>query len=519
LTRRFFGAGTKPRDIVEQMLLWLDKLGLVVHDNTADTYRLLTRSDVERAAEAAEAWHNSDLAQLLRDLSRYIGIQQELKAGGDELRAKLRELTTTERLQTFQTLGQVLGVGSASMAGFSDAQRACWAALGLLLDFKHRRMDAGRLAQGEALAQDVQRLEEHLRNKDIPFRDRGDALGVFVKRLEKRVGELHSHISTAEAASAVKLADAGLPMAVFDTPAEALLILTKRDHQLQHSTKGVMPSETLIHHLVQRNLRNAERCVEEAEQKFTQLNSECEEWTREWSEFRQAVNSLAQEYTIRERQYNELAARSTDSLFVKQHLEELRVRLKSHMEDAADLLQGLQDVVDGDYAEQVKAKDHGGPPYDQHGTAVLLQEARKLIREFTTGPTVSTDRLKELLEPLSREKTVYASVLMTERGTTTDPGLGLLRFAIGRLDDGAALRAEQRLDAAPTLRALVEEAFQLREGWRQDGPAKLADTDLFTFFLQVIGATDLGNQAIPPGTDWDKLGKLKDRNLLTLKLA
>jgi hypothetical protein len=519
LTRRFFGAGAKPRDIVEQMLLWLDKLGLVAHDSTADTYRLLTRSDVERASEAAEAWHNGDLAQLLTDLNRYTGIQQELKAGGDELRAKLRELTTIERLETFQTLGQVLGIGSASIAEFSDAQRACWAALGLLLDFKHRWMDAGRLAQGEALAQDVQRLEEHVRNKDIAFRDRADAHGAFVKRLEKRVSELHSQISAAKVQFTMKLAAAGLPPAVFDTPSEALLILTKRDQQLQHTTKGVMPSETLIHHLVQRNLRNAERCVEAAEQKFTRLNSSCEEWIREWNEFRQAVDSLAQQYKIHERQFNELAARSIDSLFVKQHLEALRARLKSRMDDAADLLQGLQDVVDGDYAEQVKAKDHGGPPYDQNGTAVLLQEARKLIRDFTVGPTVSTERLRELLEPLVREKAVYASVLMNERGTPTDPGLGLLRFAIGRLDDGAALHAERRLEATPSLRALVEEAFQLRNEWRQDGPAKLGDADLFTFFLQVIDTTDLGNQGIPRETDWEKLGKLKDRIPLTLKFA
>jgi len=46
---------------------------------------------------------------------------------------------------------------------------------------------------------------------------------------------------------------------------------------------------------------------------------------------------------------------------------------------------------------------------------------------------------------------------MDERGTPTDPGLGLLRFAMGRLDDGATLRAQERLDAAPALRTLVEE--------------------------------------------------------------
>jgi hypothetical protein len=151
------------------MLQWLQKLGLVVH-NSDDTYRLLTRGDVERAAEAAQAWHDGDLARLLTDLSRYTGIQQELKAGGDELKAKLRELTTIERLETFQTLGPVLSTASTNDTEFSDAQRACWAALGLLLSFQHCEMDPSKTAQGEALAQDAQRLEDHVRNKDIPFR-------------------------------------------------------------------------------------------------------------------------------------------------------------------------------------------------------------------------------------------------------------------------------------------------------------------------------------------------------------
>jgi hypothetical protein len=65
----------------------------------------------------------------------------------------------------------------------------------------------------------------------------------------------------------------------------------------------------------------------------------------------------------------------------------------------------------------------------------------------------------------------------------------------------------------------VEEAAKLRDEWRAGGPQKLGDPDLFTFFLKVVAETGLGNKAIPTDTDWEKLGKLKDRNLLTLKLT
>lgn len=107
---------------------------------------------------------------------------------------------------------------------------------------------------------------------------------------------------------------------------------------------------------------------------------------------------------------------------------------------------------------------------------------------------------------------------MAERGTPPDPGLGLLRFALNRLDENASLHAQQRLEAATTLRALVEEAYRLREEWRTTGPTKLGDPDLFTFFVKVISDTNLGTEAIPPSTDWERLGKLTDRNLVTLKL-
>ena len=116
--------------------------------------------------------------------------------------------------------------------------------------------------------------------------------------------------------------------------------------------------------------------------------------------------------------------------------------------EAADCLEGLQDAVNGDYAEQVKARDRSGPPYDQHGTAILLNEACQLLRAFETDSEVSVQRLRELLAPLAAQKAVYANVLMNERGTSTDSGLGLLRFAMGRLDEGSTLRAQEQLNAA-----------------------------------------------------------------------
>src|SRR4029077_8104172 len=139
-------------------------------------------------------------------------------------------------------------------------------------------------------------------------------------------------------------------------------------------------------------------------------------------------------------------------------LEALETSLQPALDEAADCLEGLQDTVNGDYAEQVRAKDRSGPPYDPHGTAILLNEACKLLRAFETDSDVSGQRLHDLLEPLATQKAVYANDLMNERGTPTDPGLGLLRFAMGRLDDEGTLRAQERLEAAPSLRTLVEEA-------------------------------------------------------------
>jgi len=518
LSRRFFGAGKKPRDIVEEMLEWLGKLGIVVRTPSDSMYHLLTRSEVEKAAEAAQSWHDNDLASLLANLSRYTGIQQELKAGGDEMNAKLHKLTGTKCLDALQALGQTVSVASADGLACTLEFRPCWTALGAYLDFQRREMETGKTAQGEALAQDAQNLEDHVRNRDIPFRDRADGLGAFVKRLESRVKQLHSQIATAKAEVKSKLDAAGLPTVVFDTPADALQVLTKRDVQLETTTKGVMPSDTLIHHLVQRNLKKAELCVETAEQRLGALKTNCEAWIRQWNEFRQTVGRLEQQCLAWESQVAELAPLPADSAYVRGHIRELERQLKPHLENAGDLLEGLNDVVATDYAEKVKEKDQGGPPFDRSGNPVLLGEALRLIHELQTSPQLSTARLAELLEPLGGAKAAHVSILLNEKGTPTDPGLGLLRFAIARLDQQASLVAQQRLDATATLRAVVDEAYRLREEWRAYGPSKLGDPDLFAFFLKVIEETDLGNRPIPPATDWDRLGLLKDRNLLTLKL-
>ncbi len=519
LTRRFFGASAKPRAIVEQMLEWLVNLGLVVRDGSDGTVRILTRTEVEKAAETARTWHDNDLAQHLTVTTRYVGICDSLKADGNEMKAKLNELIKSKRLETFHTLGTALSVapddGSARAAGL----RPCWSALGTYLDFQHREMTTNKAARGEALAGDAAQLEEHVRLKDIPFRDRADALAAFVRKLEARVEKLHSQIGAAKGEYKSKLDPAGIPSLVFETPADALLILTKRDHQLQQTTKGVLSSETLIHHLVQRNLKKAEQAVETAEQRLAALKSESDGWIRRWADVKANVVMLEQQFNRFKQQFDDLAAKSTDSVFVRNHLRSLRIQLDPHLENADEVVEGLQDLVNTDYAEQVRAKDQGGAPFDAHGHAVLLQEALKLIDALENGPEVSTTRLKELLDPLAGQKAAYANLLMNDKGSPTDPGLGLLRFAMARLDEGASLQAQQRLDAATGLRPLVEEAFKLREEWRISGPAKLGDPDLFNFFLTVIDQTNLGQSAIPPATDWDKLGKLKDRNLLTLKLT
>lgn len=518
LTRRFFGASAKPRDIVDQMVEWLVNLGLMVRDSNDSTVHILTRSEVESAAEVAQIWHDNDLARHLVELTRYTGLQQELKAGGDEMKAKLNELIKTERLETFQTLGATLAITPNDCSARADSLRPCWSALGTYLDFQHREMATNKAASGEALAGDAQRLEDHVRNKDKPFRDLADGLGAFVKNLEKRVTLLHHQIGAAKGEYKAKLDTAGLPTLVFDTPADALLILTKRDQQLQQTTKGVLSSETLIHHLVQRNLKKAEHAVVAAEDRLNVLKAECDRWIRSWGDLKTGVTTLEQQFNRFKQQLDDLTQKPSDGMFVRKHLQTLRTQLTPHLDDAGEVLEGLQDLVETDYAEQVRAKDQGGAPFDAAGNPVLLQEAMNLVEALENGPQVSITRLKELLDPLAGQKAAYAILLMSEKGTPTDPGLGLLRFAMARLDEGAWLQAEQRLDGTAALRLLVEEAFRLREEWRDSGPARLGDIELFNFFLMVIDQTNLGIAAIPPATDWEKLGKLKDKNLITLRL-
>ena len=517
LTSRFFGSGAKPREVVEQFLQWLLAIGLVRHKSQDDTYGLLTRGDIENAAQTAQSWYDNDLKTLLSDVSRYTGIQQAINADGAEMKARLQLLTKTERLEQFQTLGPTLSMAAEN--GISlPAQQAAFASLGIHLDFQHRQMATSQTARGPALAQNVDSLEDLVRQRNTPFRDRADGLGAFLKRIEKRVDVLHGQIKAAMQQYAATLKSAGLPSSVFEVPAEGLLILTKRDQPLGQTTKGVTQHETLIHHLIKQNLKNAERCVDEAERRLNLLKSECDSLIQQWSRFVSEVNTLENEFDGYSSECQELAQTSGDPVFVKNHLQHLRGQLSPLIESANDSLVGLQDMVGGDYAELVQSKDQGGAPFDSEGEPVLLRQACRLIRELHEGAEVSVSRLRERLKPLENQRAVYASELMAERGTPSDPGLGLLRFAMNRLDQSASLHAQQRLDSSTTLRGLVEEAFRIREEWKSAGPAKLGDPELFTFFLKLVNDTELGTKGIPSNTDWEKLGKLKDSNLITLKL-
>jgi len=517
LTSRFFGSGSKPREVVDQLLLWLKSLGLVKHSTQDDTYRLLKRGDIENAAQTAQSWYDNDLKQLLIDVGRYTGIQQKLNADGAEMKARLQLLTKPDRLDQFQLLGQELSESGDDDLDVARRQTA-FSALAVYLDFQHRQMATDQPAKGAALAQRADGLEEHLRTRDIPFRDRADGLGAFVKRIEKQVDQLHTQISAAKGQYLQRLTEAHLPSAVFEIPAEGLLILTKRDQPLGQTTKGVMQNETLIHHLIQGHLRSAERCVEEAERRLALLKAECDQLIHQWTQFVGEVSELKNECDRYNGECQDLTAKSSDPVFVKNHLHHLLQQLTPLLNGANDSLTGLQDMVSGDYSEVIRSRDQGGPPFDQSGEPILLKQARNLIRDLHVGAEVSTVRLRERLEPLANQRSVYASELMAEQGTPSDPGLGLLRFAMNRIDANSSLHAQQRLEAATTLRALVEEAYRLREEWRTAGPLKLGDDDLFMFFLKVISDTELGTKGIPPSTDWEKLGKLKDQNLVTLKL-
>jgi len=518
LTRRFFGSGQKPREIVDQMLQWLEKIRLVVHNVADDTYRLLTGSDVERTSEAAQAWCDGDLATLVTELSRFTGIQQELRAGGDDLKAKLKTLTKPDILDTYRNLGGQLGLAAAGPVVLAATQ-GCWSALGMFVDFRRRQIDTAQSARGETLAQDVQGLEEHLRTKDIPFRDRADALGVFVKRIERRVDDFRRQVSLAKTDLTAKLTAVQLLTMVLDTPADALLVLTKLDQQLEHSTKGIMPAQTVIHHLINRELKKAEETIAGAEGRLVLLKQHCEQWVAEWKEYTEKVQALKTQLELVEGQIDELRARPTDSIFVRNHLQALRVKLEPELKEAQETLEGLQDNVDGDYAELVRREDHGGSPFDQDGTATLLRVARQLLSMLKTGPEVSTVRMEERLERLSGARSEYAHTLMSERGEPNDPGLELLRCAVGLMDEAATILAERRLEEAATLRSLVEEAAKLRDEWRSEGPRRLGDEELFRFFLKVIDETDLGKNPVPMNLDWQKLGQLKDLVPITLQLG
>src|SRR5690606_24652937 len=147
-----------------------------------------------------------------------------------------------------------------------------------------------------------------------------------------------------------------------------------------------------------------------------------------WDSLTKEVAELAEQCSRYKAECNDLAIRSGDTIFVKTHLQNLGEILNPLLDDAIEMLEALQDLVESDYAEQVKNKDQGGAPFDSAGAAILLAEAKRLIVALHDGPEVSTTRLRERLEPLSGQKSLYATELMAERGLPSDPGLGLLRF-------------------------------------------------------------------------------------------
>src|SRR5262249_48965190 len=157
---------------------------------------------------------------------------------------------------------------------------------------------------------------------------------------------------------------------------------------------------------------------------------------------------------------------------------ELTERLTPVVDEAKEMCEALEQNLEGDYAEQVLQKDQGGSPFGPDGQAKLLREARELLRQLNENSEVTVTRLRDKLNELAAARRTYSAQRLEERGTPADPGLGLLRFAVGRLDQGASVQALRRLENTTTLREVVEEAAKLREEWRQAGPGKLGDPEL-----------------------------------------
>jgi len=114
-----------------------------------------------------------------------------------------------------------------------------------------------------------------------------------------------------------------------------------------------------------------------------------------WHAFRQEVQALADQYTTFTSEFDELTRCSSDSLFVQKHLEALETSLQPALDEAADCLEGLQDAVNGDYAEQVRARDRSGPSYVRMvRLSYLMRHASssghsKLIRQSLSKDCVS----------------------------------------------------------------------------------------------------------------------------------
>ena len=252
------------------------------------------------------------------------------------------------------------------------------------------------------------------------------------------------------------------------------------------------------------------------EQVLQMLESECRQWVEDWKSFCNKIHQLKGRLGHIAEQ--SLDPEVNDHVYIKNHLTELKKNLQPQIEEATDLVDSLMDNVNGDYAELIRQKDAGGASFDSQNEPRLLKAAKKILSQLWEGGEVCVTVATQKVEELEGARKQYAAKLMQDQGTPSDPGLGLLRFAVARLDQNSTTLAEQRLEKTATFRNLIEEAYAIREEWRELGPAKLGDPDLFRFFLGVIYETKLGNEPIPPQTDWTQLGRLKDHNLIRLNL-
>ena len=515
LAMRFFGDGAKPQVIVEEMLAWLAGLGVLRFEENGESVALLTRGHIEQRADAANQWYGGDFQKTITDLGQFQGLQQELQGEGANFKQQLKQLQDADVLKVVSTIGTCLG--QAGGGPFDAAVQEVWRVLSLLMAFRRRQMNTEQAARGKQLATEPEILEAHVAQGTLPLRDRVDGIGAFVRNLQQKVTAFQDRMARVRTSLLPELKASSLPEVVLERALQALLMLTQLDKTLTHSTYGVTQVDTIMNSVVLKKFHQAVRRMEQAEQRMAVLENGCREWLADWKRLVAEVSSLQQRFSEAAAQISQPLP--DDPVFVRNHLVYLHNLLTPQISDARDMMESMQDLIDGDYSELVRQNDKGGAAFDAEQRPIMLNAARELLQALWEGGKVSIALVREEIEKLEVVRKQYVVSLMQDRGTPSDPGLGLLRFAINRLDASATTAAQQRLEQTQTLRELIQTAYAIRQEWRTLGPDKLGDSALFDFFLQIIDATELGNKSIPPDVDWENLGKLKDRRLITLTFS